>query len=265
MPVRAGMSRPFHVALTRGYRRKAGAVGTLVVLLAAGSAWAQSPLVAELRALATRYHEDPARLDEIRSKLEDVVRTDSHVDNLVALARASFIWGDIRARTPEEKLEAYDRGRQVAQRAVELEPKNAAAHFWFASNAGRWAQTKGVLRSLFMVPTLKEEIQIILDLDSKFTAVYALAGYVYYELPGLFGGDLKLAEETFRKGLGQDPRYAAMRVGLGKTLIKQGRFAEARRELQAVLDEKNPSNPADWTLRDSKEARALLESIKGKS
>jgi hypothetical protein len=38
-----------------------------------------------------------------------------------------------------------------------------------------------------------------------------------------------------------------------------------RRELQAVLDEKAPSNLADWTLRDSKEARALLESIKGKS
>jgi tetratricopeptide (TPR) repeat protein len=225
----------------------------------------QSSLVTELDAIATRYHENPSQLDRIRAGLEEAIKTDSHVDNLVALARVSFIWGDIRARTVEEKLEAYDRGRQVAKRALELTPKSVPAHFWFAINSGRWAQTKGVLRSLFLLPTLKEEIQIILDLDSKFTPVYALAGTLYYEVPGVFGGDLNLAEEMFRKGLGQDPRFAAMRVGLGKTLIKKGRIAEARRELQAVLDDKAPSNLADWTLRDSKEARALLESIRGKT
>jgi tetratricopeptide (TPR) repeat protein len=243
------------------------ALACLVVVVIASEtvASAQSPLVAELNTVATRYHEEPSRLDNIRAGLEEAVKTDSQIANLLALARVSFIWGDIRARTADEKLEAYDRGRQVAKRAVELEPKNVPAHFWFAINSGRWAQTKGVLRSLFLLPTLKEEIQIILDLDPKFTPVYALAGTVYYEVPGVFGGDLNLAEEMFRKGLAQDPKFAAMRVGLGKTLIKKGRVAEARRELQAVLDEKAPSNLADWTLRDSKEARALLESIRGKS
>jgi hypothetical protein len=52
-----------------------------------------------------------------------------------------------------------------------------------------------------------------------------------------------------------------MRVGLAKTLIKQGRTAEARRELQAVLDEKEPQNLADWVMKDSKQARRLLESL----
>jgi hypothetical protein len=55
------------------------------------------------------------------------------------------------------------------------------------------------------------------------------------------------------------------RVGLGKTLLKLGRVAEARRELQAVVDEKAPSIPADWQLRDLREARALLASAKGES
>jgi tetratricopeptide (TPR) repeat protein len=245
-------------------RGAASLIAVAFALIASG-AWAQSPLVAELDTVAFRYHEEPSRLDKIRAGLEEAVKTDSQIANLVALARVSFIWGDIRARTADDKLDAYDRGRQVAKRAVELEPKNVPAHFWFAINSGRWAQTKGVLRSLFLLPTLKEEIQIILDLDPQFTPVYALAGTVYYEVPGVFGGDLNLAEEMFRKGLAQDPKFAAMRVGLGKTLIKKGRIAEARRELQAVLDEKAPSNLADWTLRDSKEARALLESIKGKT
>ena len=56
-----------------------------------------------------------------------------------------------------------------------------------------------------------------------------------------------------------------MRVGLGKTLLKLGRVAEARQELQAVLNEQAPSNPADWQLRDLQEARELLKSAPGES
>jgi predicted Zn-dependent protease len=69
----------------------------------------------------------------------------------------------------------------------------------------------------------------------------------------------------FRKGLEQDPQFTAMRVGLAKTLLKLGRVAEARQELQAVLNEKAPSNPADWQLRDLHEARTLLKSAQGES
>ncbi len=120
------------------------------------------------------------------------------------------------------------------------------------------------MRSLFLLPTIKREIQTVIDLDPKYTAVYALAGNVYYVVPTVVGGDLDLSEEMFRKGLAQDPKFTGMRVGLAKTLIKKNRVADARRELQAVLDERAPTNPADWTVRDSKEARQLLESIKGK-
>ena len=240
-------------------------LAALLLLAAATAAAAQSPLVAELEVVATRYHENPVRLDALRDGLERAAQGDPHVADLVALARASFIWGDIRAATAEQKLEAYDRGRRSAKRAIEQAPRHAAARFWFATNTARWGQTKGVLRSVFLLPTVQEEIRTILDLDPSFTAVYALAGNVFYEVPGLLGGDLRKAEEMFRRGLEQDPKFTGLRVGLGKTLIKAGRIAEARRELGTVLDERAPTNLADWTLKDSREARALLEAIRGKS
>ncbi len=233
----------------------------LSICLILATSWAQSPLVAELRTLATTYHKDPARLDQVWEGLERASATDGHVENLLALARVCFIWGDVRATSREQKLAAYDRGRQAAKRVVELEPRNVLAHFWYATNMARWGQTKGVVRSLFLLPTVQEEIQTILNLDPTFTAVYALAGNVFYEVPGRFGGDLKKAEEMFRKGLELDPQFTTMRVGLGKTLLKLGRRAEAERELRAVLDEKAPRNPADWTLKDSKEASELLTSL----
>ena len=240
-------------------------IATVLVVAAAGAASAQSPLVTELRAVEARYHEDPTRLDRLYQGLSNAVTTDSHLDNFLALAQISYMWGDVRARTVEEKLEAYDRGRQAAKRAVELAPRSALAHFWHATTAGRWGQTKGVMRSLFLLPTVKEGMRTALELDPKLLGAYSLAGSVYAEVPGLFGGDLDKSEEMFRKGLELDPKYTGLRVGLAKTLVKKKRVDEARRELRAVLDEKEPRNLADWTLKDSKQAREILDSLRDRS
>lgn len=222
----------------------------------------ESPLVAELREFHTRYHEDPPRLDALREGVEQAAAADPSVENLLALAPVSFIWGDIRAETREAKLTAYDRGRAAARRAVDLEPRSATARFWYATNTARWGQAKGVLRSLFLLPTIQEEIGIIMELDPAVAPVYALAGNVFYEVPRLLGGDLEKAEAAFRRGLALDQHFTTMRVGLARTLLKRGRAAEARQELLAVLTEQATRNRADWTLTDSREARVLLESLR---
>jgi tetratricopeptide (TPR) repeat protein len=230
-----------------------------------GGAWGQSPLAAEIRALASRYHEDPARIDTLRAAMTRAAESDPQVENLLALDQIAFLYGDIRATTPEEKLAAYEQGRQAARRAAEAAPGNAHAHFWYATNAGRWGQTKGVVRSLFLLPEVKKGMETALELDPRFPPAYALAGTVYYEVPGLFGGDLEKSEALFRRGLEVDPHFTGLRVGLARTLIKRGRIPEARRELQAVVDEKAPGNVADWTLKDAPEARTLLASLAGRS
>lgn len=221
----------------------------------------ESPFVADLAGFFRRYHEDPPHLDVIRAGLVEGVKTDPNLPNLLALAQVCFIWGDIRATTDDQKLEAYDEGRQAAQRAVGLAPQNPLAHFWYAVNLARWGQNKGVLRSLLLLPTVKKEVETVLRLDPGLVAAYALAGNVFSEVPSILGGDLEAAERLFRKGLSLDPHFTGMRVGLARTLIKGGRRAEARRELDRVLSEKKPENLADWTLKDSPEARLLLASI----
>lgn len=237
----------------------------LALLVAAGMAWAGSPLVGELKALSTRYHEDPKKVDQLKAALEKAAETDPDVDTLLALAQVCFIYGDVRALTEEGKLAAYDRGRQAAKHAIELAPKSAPAQFWYGTNTGRWGQTKGIMRSLFLLPTVKEAMQTALALDPGYAPAYALGGSIYYEVPGYAGGDLDRSEAMFRKGLELDPRYTNMRLGLARTLLKKGRTAAARQELEAVLGEKAPSNPADWTMKDVPQAKALLHDIKERS
>jgi len=63
----------------------------------------------------------------------------------------------------------------------------------------------------------------------------------------------------------EDPsRLFAIRDGLEEA-IKKKRIPEARKELEAVLAERSPRSLADWTLKDVKEARQLLDSIKDRS
>ena len=236
-------------------------VALLLVLGLPGAALARSPLVAELETLATRYHENPARLDAVRDGLARAVRQEPDPETWIALARVCFIWGDVRATTAEQKLAAYAEGREAGRRAVELAPRAPLAHLFYGINTGRWGQTKGVVRSLFLLPEVREAIRQALELDPTLPAAYALAGNVDYEVPAVFGGNLERAEGHFRKGLGIDPRFTALRVGLAKVLRRQGRLAEARRELQAVLDETAPTNPAEWSMRDVPTARSLLEAL----
>jgi len=65
----------------------------------------------------------------------------------------------------------------------------------------------------------------------------------------------------FRKGLELDPRFTVIRIGLAKVLIKRGLTGDARRELRAVLEERKPTMPADWAVKDTRAARRLLDSI----
>src|SRR5262245_26117762 len=121
----------------------------------------------------------PARLRRWTSSLRSLASPSSGATSARRLPKKSW------RRTI--RADAQPCARSIARHAT---PR----HFWFAANTARWGQTKGILRSLFLLSTIQEEIRTVIALDPGFTAVYALAGNVYYEVPGVFGGNLDLAE-----------------------------------------------------------------------
>lgn len=239
------------------------ALVVLLVVLAPSMAPAQSPVEAA-RALVARYHEDSTVIDRARDLLEAALARDRQVDTLVMLSYVHFLYGDVRATTVDDKLAAYDRGREIGKRAVELAPRNPEAHVWYGINTGRWGLTKGVMRSLFLLPTVREEVDATLALDPRNLRALALSGNVYLEVPALFGGDREKAEAQFRRALEIDPHFTVARVDLARVLIAKGRGADARQELQRVVDERTPNSLADWTAKDLPRARELLGSLKDK-
>lgn len=217
----------------------------------------------EARTLLRTYHEDLTRIDRARDALEAAVRSNPQIqiETAVLLSRAWFLWADIRARTADEKLAAYDRGRQAGKQAIDLAPNSPEAHFWYAANTARWGRAKGIVRSLFLLTTLRKELETIFRLNPSSALAHSLAGNILSEVPTLFGGDKSKAEEHFKKGLQIDPRFTGLRVDLSRLYIAAGRYVEARRELQRVLEETHPIFRATWVVKDVPLARRLLRSI----
>jgi tetratricopeptide (TPR) repeat protein len=229
------------------------------------SAWATpNAAVLEVWKDVTTFHEDLARIDRARDLLENEVARRPSLEALLLLSWVHLIWADYRAPDVSAKLASYERGRDVAQRAIDMAPRSPDAHLWYAANLGRWAITKGKLRVAFLLSTMKREIQTVLDLDPNHVPGLALAGSFYLEVPGVFGGDVPRAEGYLRKALSLDPHFTRARVELARCLIEEGRYDEARQQLKAVIDERRPSYIADWVMKHKPTAERLLAEIRAK-
>ncbi len=243
--------------------RLAALVGAL--LATAVAATAESPGEAA-RALLKNYQEEPARIDQARDLLEAAIARDGNADaaTLVALSHAWFLFAENRTRSEEARLDAYERGRAAAQQAIAKTPGSTEAHLWYAINLGSWANVKGLLRSLLTLRTIRQEVDTVLRLDPNNVDGLVMAGSLYRELPVLLGGDPAQAEQHFKKAQSLDPHLTGVHIELALLYSNTGRIADARRELQRVLDEPAPTDRPRWLLKETPRARAMLESLRDK-
>jgi hypothetical protein len=178
------------------------------------------------------------------------------------LARANYWLG---GHTPEsERRRFFEQGIEAGHAASALAPDRPEGHFWTAANMGALAESFGVRQGLKYRTPIREELENVLRLAPAFQAGSAdrALGRWYAKVPSLFGGSHKQAEAHLRASLTYDPASTASRFFLAELLIDDGRKAEARVELQRVLDA--PLNP-DWAPEDREFknlARTTLAGIK---
>jgi tetratricopeptide (TPR) repeat protein len=178
------------------------------------------------------------------------------------LARADYWLG---GHAPEPERRAFlENGIEAGRKAVALEPNRPEGHFWIAANMGTLAESYGLRQGLKYRKPVKDELETVRRLDPAFqqgSADRAL-GRWYFKVPGLFGGSHKEAEAHLRASLQYNPNSTASRFFLAELLADDGRKADARAELQKVLDA--PLDP-DWTPEDrefKEKARRALAGLK---
>ena len=164
----------------------------------------------------------------------------------------------------DERKQILEDGIAAARVAIAAEPKRPEGHFWLAANMGELAESFGLRQGIKYRGEIKDALLTVLKLDPAFqqgSADRAL-GRWYYKVPGLFGGSKKKSEEHLRRSLEFDPNSTASLYFLAETLIDMNRQAEARTELQRVLDA--PLNP-DWEPEDREfkdKAQTLIAKLK---
>jgi hypothetical protein len=180
-------------------------------------------------------------------------------DSAWKLARARY-WVGGHASSSESK-QIFEDGIAAARAAATLEPQRPEGHFWMAANMGALAESFGLRQGIKYRGAIKDALLTVLKIDPAFqqgSADRAL-GRWYYKVPGLFGGSKKQSEEHLRKSLTYAPQSTASHFFLAETLFELDRDADARAELQRVIDA--PIDP-DWAPEDREfkvKARARLD------
>ena len=178
------------------------------------------------------------------------------------LARTDYWLG---GHAPEAERRGFlENGIAAGRTAVVLEPNKPEGHFWIGANMGALAESFGLRAGLKYRGSIKEELETVIRLNPLFQqgSGYRALGRWYYKVPGLFGGSNKLSEQNLRAALKINPNSTATHYYLAELLDDAGRKAEARAELQAVLDAPLDSfwGPEDQDFKAK--ARALLAKTK---
>ena len=179
------------------------------------------------------------------------------------LARALYWLGGHGAES--SRRQDLENGVQAGQTAIAIDPNKPEGHFWTAANMGALAESYGLRQGIKYRKPIKAELEETLRLDPAFQAGSAdrALGRWYFRVPGLFGGSNAESEKHLRKSLTYDPNSTASHYFLAETLLDMGRKADARAELQKVID--GPINK-DWAAEDrefKEKARTLLQKMGG--
>lgn len=224
------------------------------------------PLLAQDGNSADALYTDRANLKSARSAADlwsaALTSNPRDYDSAWKLARADYWLGGHVPQSDERSF--YEKGIEAGRRAIAISADKPEGHFWLAANMGALAEAAGLGGGLKYRKPIKTELETVLRLNSAFlqgSADRAL-GRWYYKVPRLFGGSHKQAEEHLKASLKYNENSTVTHYFLAELYADDGRAADARAELQKVLDA--PIDP-DWAPEDQEwkiKARQLLTTLK---
>lgn len=237
--------------------------GPRITPLLAALAWllvAPGPGAAEGPVLPPDY---PQSLEKSLQALLDAKAQDSSDPRqLMQLAALYLDLGEELYTEKAQKLAAFQEGARLAKRALDLDEKNAEAHYLYAANLGSAAEAKGLAASLLALDEIKTHAKRTLELHQDHVAALHMAGMMLEELPQFMGGNKAAALDYLKRAVTVDPNYSHARLDLAKIYLKRRDPEAAKRELLAIINMERPSDAYAWARRYRPEAEKLLASLK---
>ncbi len=208
-----------------------------------------------------QLYKERAKIENLKkaiTMMEDYLK--KNPNSYDAAWRLSMFYYSLGDRvSKDKKLNIYDKAVKMGKLAVKLNDKGVEGHFWLGVAYGKYGETKGVMKSLFLVKPIKKEMKRVMEIDETYECggVYRVLGRLYFKVPGLFGGSKSKSLKYLLKEKEMCPSNPLGRYYLADTLRKKGKKKEAIKELEWIINLKNvdprwaPEFPN--VLKDAKE------------
>ncbi len=176
------------------------------------------------------------------------------------MARILYFIGEHTEKKKEKKA-IFSQGVYYAEKAINLEPEKPDGHYWLGVNNGKYGETRGVLKSLFLVKPIKNSMNKVIELDRSYEdgGPDRVLGRVYFKLPGFAGGSKQKSLEHLLKSKEYGPEDPLTRVYLAETYLSLDRIDEARQELEFVLNMESDPRWIAGVEEAKADARELLK------
>lgn len=198
----------------------------------------------------------PGNLEKAIELLKARAAAEEEAAVLWRLARALVRMGE-RPKDRAKRLEYFKEAERLSQRAVELAPKDAQAHFSLGLSYGRRGETQGMMSSLFLVKPIRREMETAIALDPSHAGAHHVLGEMLRRLPRVAGGSKKEALRHLEEAVRLRPDRTAAYTDLAQAYLDLGRKEEAKKVLERLLTIQENDDPAE--LEDHKaDAREML-------
>lgn len=221
------------------------------------------------------------RFEEEKHLLNDLLKreTDNKLEIYWRLSRTTYRIGEAGKNRGDNKkmlLGIFKEGEEYADKALELDPHNADALYWKASNLGLWTQLKGIKEGLENINPLRNLLLKVLSIEPEHVDSYFFLGQLYAEVPGIpIGyGNINFAISLARKGIWlyekkYPPADLAHKVyiyyvKMAKSLIKRNWSVKRRLNKQEKKKEKYESFTDNFKKSCFFEGTLTLENISDK-
>ena len=137
---------------------------------------------------------------------------------------------------------ALGAGRDAGKIASRIEPQKPDGYFWYAANLGELSKRSPITVGLQSVDDIKAAMNKVIELQPDYQGASAYDALAQVELATrLKGGDAEKAVQYLQKGVELAPDNTNIRLHLGEAYLAVKRDADARKQLDYLLQMKpNP-------------------------
>ncbi len=161
----------------------------------------------------------------------------------------------------KERERIFEDGAQAGKIASHIEPNKPDGYFWYGANLGEQAKSAPLTKGLTSVGDIREAMNKVIEIEPGFQGASAFDALGQIEIATKFtGGSKEKAIEYYEKALQFEQNNSNIRLHLAEAYLTANRNAEAKKQLEYILDMKPDPDFLPEFKENKEAAKKLLNS-----